>query len=62
MTIEYLKEHGYNTMGVGEYAREGRKWVLKTVEGLRIWKCEGRYYFVNDEGEVSKIYNTLLDG
>lgn len=60
MTLAYLKEYGRDVMGVGEYVKEGRKWVFKTVEGLRVWKCENRYYFVKD-GEVSLLTNSVLD-
>lgn len=52
MTEDYLQRNGRDVMGVGEYVKEGRKFVFKTVEGLRIWKCEGVYYFVGD-GKVS---------
>jgi len=60
MTPEYLKLYGRDVMGVGEYVKEGRKFVFKTVEGLRLWKCEDRYYFVKD-GQVSLLTNSVLD-
>jgi hypothetical protein len=61
MTIEYLKEHGKDVCGVCEPVKIGRKYINQTVEGLRLWKCEGRYYWVEGE-EFSIVYNTLLDG
>lgn len=61
MTIEYLQEHGRDTMGVCEHVKEGRKYVKVVVEELRIWKCEGRYYWVEGD-KVSIVYNSQLDG
>lgn len=61
MTIEYLRKHGYDCMGVCEPVKEGCKYVNKTVKGLRIWKCEGRFYWV-DGDKVSIVYNSQLDG
>ena len=62
MTLEYLKEHGYDCIGVGEYEKDTNgKFRMKTIEGLRLWKCEDRYYWVEDD-KVSKLYNSQLDG
>ena len=33
MTLEYLKEHGYDCMGVGEYEKDTNgKFRMKTIE------------------------------
>ena len=61
MTIEYLKEHGKDVCGVCDPANIGGKYVNQTVDGLRLWKCEGRYYWVESDN-VSIVYDTLLDG
>lgn len=62
MTLEYLKTHGYDCMGVGEYEKTANgKFVMKTIENLRLWKCEGRYYWVEDD-KVSRLYDSQLDG
>lgn len=61
MTLEYLKEHGYDCMGVCKPVKEGRKYINQTIESLRIWKCEGRYYWVQDD-KVELLYNSQLDG
>lgn len=60
MTPEYLKHNGVPKMGVGEYVKEGNKFVFKTIEGIRLWKMEGRWYWVKGE-EVSLMTDSTLD-
>ena len=61
MTIEYLKEHGSNRMGVGEYIKAEHGFTFKPIAGLRIWKCDGRYYQVTDDTEVIMLNDSILD-
>jgi hypothetical protein len=61
MTLDYLTEHGYDCMGVCEYVKINGKFIQQTIEGIRLWKCEGRYYWVEDD-KVSIVYNSQLDG